>query len=421
MRSKILIGAFALALLSTLISATVLAKPPAQQNLLQNPGFEGNFSERGAGEVTVADSWNPWWRSGTPEQNAQGHLRRPEYKPFYEYAKAEGYPSRAHSGAKSQKFFNNYATHDGGFWQEVSVPKGAEVRFSIWVMIWSSQEDDPYVSKTPGRYQVHVGIIPTGGSGDNPLVPGIVWSQPVEVYDQWVQLSVETVAQADRVTVVTRGAVEYRNKNNNAWWDDASLVVLTPPTPTPVPPTPTPRFTPTPTITPTPTHTPTPVATATPTPTPTPQTGSICASAYNDLNGDGLRDPDEEPLAGAVITVADARHTVGVHTTEGGGPFCFDGLLPGNYFVSELNPPGYESTTVDKWGVAVLPGSSIDIEFGDRLAPAPTPTPGPTPTPTPGPSLISRAGAAVYKVSGLIVMALAGGIVISFNLLRRSS
>lgn len=419
MRSKILTGAFALALLSTLVSATVLAKPLAQQNLLQNPGFEGNFSERGASEVTVADNWNPWWKTGTDEQVEEGYLRRPEYKPFYEYAKAEGFPSRTHSGAKSQKLFNNYATHDGGILQEVSVPKGAKVRFSIWAMVWSSQEDDPYVSKKPGRYQVRVGIIPTGGI--DPFVGGVVWSQPAEVYDQWVQLSVEAVAQADRVTVVTRSTVQYRNKNNNSWWDDANLEVLTPPTPTPVPPTPTPRFTPTPTITPTPTHTPTPVATATPTPTPTPQTGSICVSAYNDSNGDGLRDPDEESLAGAVITVADARRAVGVHTTEGGPPFCFDGLLPGNYFVSELNPPDYESTTVDKWGVGLLPGSSIDIEFGDWLAPAPTPTPGPTPTPTPGPSLISRAGTAVYRFSGLIVIALAGGIALSFNLLRRAS
>ncbi|MEA3459554.1 MAG: hypothetical protein U9R11_02595, partial [Chloroflexota bacterium] len=163
------------------------------------------------------------------------------------------------------------------------------------------------------------------------------------------------------------------------------------------------------------------VATATPTPTPTPETGSICVSAYDDLNGDGLRSPDEESLTGAVITVANVRHVVGVHTTEGGVPFCFNGLLPGNYFVSELNPPGYESTTVDKWGVALLPGASIGVEFGDWLAPAPTSTPGPMPTPTPGPSLISRAGAAVYKVSGLIVIALAGGIVVSFNLLRRAS
>ena len=44
-------------------------------NLLLNPGFEDGFSERGAGEVTVANGWFPWtcaisagnccWRSRT--------------------------------------------------------------------------------------------------------------------------------------------------------------------------------------------------------------------------------------------------------------------------------------------------------------------------------------------------------------------
>lgn len=190
-----------------------------------------------------------------------------------------------------------------------------------------------------------------------------------------------------------------------------------------VPPTPTPIPTNTPTVTPTPVYTPTPTVTPTPTFTPTPEVGRICVLTYNDHNANGLQDPGEALLANAVFTISDPIHTVGSYTTNGlSEPYCFDNLLPGHYYVAELNPPGYESTTYDTWGIALGPGSVFNLEFGNRRASsrptgdAPALLPEPSPTPA---SVLPSVGKAVYSASGLIILALAAGIFVSFNLLGR--
>jgi hypothetical protein len=406
-----------------------LAAPHSQKNWLKNPGFEEGFSERGAPEVVVANHWNPWWISGSPEETGQGYKYRPEYKP--EDAQIFGM-KRVRSGRYAQKYFNSFATHIAGIQQQVSVPRGSRVTFSIWVQVWSTGQDDINKCDEFGNYAVSVGIDPTGGVEG--WSPNIVWSEPVLSCNEWVHLSVSTVAKASVITVFTRGAPEYRVTHNDSYWDDASLTVVVPPTPTPkpkptntptpVPPTPTPAP---PTPTPTPTETPTPVVTPTPTVTPTPLTGSICVLAYKDLDGNGIRGPEEELLANAIFTLADSRHVIATYTTDGvSEPFCFTDLAPGNYFVSEQNPLGYASTTYDNWAVALLGGTVMEIEFGDYLlrtpvplAPSATPTPTEMPSPTPIASLSTK-GSAIYNASGVIVLALAVGILVSFNILRRS-
>jgi hypothetical protein len=189
-----------------------------------------------------------------------------------------------------------------------------------------------------------------------------------------------------------------------------------------VPPTPTPIPTDTPTVTPTPEYTPTPTITPTPTFTPTPAVGRICVLTYDDRNANGLRDPGEALLANAVFTIADQTHVIGAYTTNGlSEPYCFDGLLPSYYFVNELNSPGYDSTTHDAWGIALSSGSVFDLEFGNRRPSKPTvveSAPSPEPAPTRS-SVLPSVGETLYSASGIIVLALAAGIFVSFNLLRR--
>jgi len=139
-------------------------------------------------------------------------------------------------------------------------------------------------------------------------------------------------------------------------------------TPTPTS-TPTSTSTPAGTATPTPTATGAPGATFTPTPTTTASTGSLCVLVYSDRNGNQQRDTGEGLLIGAVVTVTTYDGAVvGVRTTNGTEPYCFTGLAPGTYVVREQNPPGYESTTLDVWGVAVDAGYSTVVEFGDRAS-----------------------------------------------------
>jgi hypothetical protein len=389
------LSAGAAALLLALLVIAPLTGPQADLraqtiNLLLNPGFEDGFSPRGAGEVVVGNGWFPWWVQGTPDQTDVGYLRRPEYKP--EDGRRFGY-RRIHGGDFGQKFFTTYSTHVAGIYQQVAVPRGYRLTFSIWVQVWSSSGDDPDDIVDHGDYKVSVGIDPRGGIDGS--APGVVWSQPVRAYNQWVQLEVKTVAQAATVTVFTRGAPLYRVKHNDSYWDDASLVATAPPPPPPTRPTSTPS--PTPTLTPWPTFTPTPV------------TGTVCVLAFDDGNGNGIQDPADGRLAEALITLSNEQGVVAEYVTNGfDEPHCFRGLAPGQYFVSEVNPSGYRSTTHDDWAVSVVDLDQIHVTFGDYLPQETTPTPQPTPTPLPPPpSLLSSLLDNLYRASGLIFLSLA--------------
>jgi hypothetical protein len=503
----------ALVLLVSVPAAPAQAAPPAQGgNVLRNPGFEEGFTERGAGEVVIAVGWEPWWTTGSADDNADGYFFRPEYKP----EDANLFTSRrVHSGRFSQKQFNTYAHHRAGVYQQVDVQPGSKLTFTAWAQVWSSGQSDPDKCDEFGNYQVWAGIDPTGGRDGNS--GNIVWSQPIMACNQWVFLQVETVAKSGKATVFLKGEPGYRMKHNDAYWDDATLVVHAPPTPTPrpptatptprpptatptptpvpdavanaesvnlyagpgenydlvgpipqgmfmdvtgrnesgdwlyiqaangrigwapasqlevnltvssvaqgeIPPTPTPIPTDTPTVTPTPVHTPTPTVTPTPTFTPTPEVGRICILSYDDRNANGLRDPGETMLGNSVFTVSDPTHAVGGYTTNGlSEPYCFESLKPGYYFVAELNAPGYDSTTYDTWGVTLGSGSVFNLEFGNQRASqsaASVVPPGDEPGPTPE-AVLPSVGKAVYSASGIIVLALAAGIFVSFNLLRR--
>lgn len=98
-----------------------------------------------------------------------------------------------------------------------------------------------------------------------------------------------------------------------------------------------------------------------------PPTGRIEGSHFDDLNGNGLRDPGEPGLPG-ITTFLDlngnGRLDPGEPSTvsDGGGNFRFSNLPPGTYRVTALLPPGRIFTT---------PRSGLGLEriVGGRPAP----------------------------------------------------
>jgi hypothetical protein len=145
---------------------------------------------------------------------------------------------------------------------------------------------------------------------------------------------------------------------------------------------------PTPTSTSTPTSTRTP--TLTPTLTPTPTTGAVCVLAFEDQDGDGVRDPGEGLLAGAVITVTDGvGQVVGEpYTTDGvSEPHCFADLTPGLYNVSAQSPSEYILTTDELQSALVFANINVEVKFGARSASLPTFTPTLTATSTATPTV----------------------------------
>lgn len=204
------------------------------QNLLTNPGFEKPFvTLDGTPPRQVAQGWSPWNLAGG--QSASENVQ-PEYYPASDVSNGLGVP-RIRSGSDAQQYHSFFATHDGGLYQRVTgIVKGAQVRFSAYVYVWSSTFDDVNKSEGDGGVNVTVGIDPTGGtSADSSAV---VWSSPSIQYDAYNQYTVTATASETAVTVFIRTTVSTPVKNNNIYVDDASLAVVGGsqlPTATPIP------------------------------------------------------------------------------------------------------------------------------------------------------------------------------------------
>jgi len=353
-------------------------------NVAVNPGLEDGFSERGAGEVSVANGWAPFWQEGPNQED--GYNWRPEYKP--EDGSRYGM-QRIHEGYWAQKFFNTFATHHAGIYQQIDVPAGSLVTAKAWAQAWSSDEDNPEVSKG-GKYSMRVGIDTNGGT--DPNASSIVWSEPSTDLDTWVELTVQAKASGGRVTMFLRGDAEWRVKHNDVYWDDVCVTYVVPtPQPTAKPePTDVPE--PQPTAEPaesepdegaeqpaeeiTATPVPSTEPTQAPVPTPTQSTGTIRVAVFDDLDADGTKAADEPLLAGARIVLMDmSRRELSEHTTDGTfEPFSFSDLVPGNYILVETDPPGYASSSPNQWAATVGAGYVLDLFFADEYAPTVTPT-----------------------------------------------
>lgn len=296
--------ALSVSLLALFITIRVSADCP--DNLALNPGFEQEWYAGSTVGTSVSSfiskEWLPWAVLGDPTQEEVGYNFEPEYKILQRSVLNDGW-YRVYAGEQAQAFFSMYSTHTAGFYQRVAVPEGSQVTFSIWVQIYTGQEDliidgrypvsdlvqpmtEPTRSvKGPGDYRVYVGIDPYGevpaGFGEA-LPDSIIWSDPVldvqtrgedaagNPVDEWVQLEVTVTALADHVTVYTQGHPDYRTKHNDSYWDEACVQAAAPATATPRPSaTPHPSATPQPTATAQPTVTPWPTPTFTPLPTAT--------------------------------------------------------------------------------------------------------------------------------------------------------
>lgn len=203
-------------------------------NLLTNPDFElGARKTEGLGtslSSSVAHGWFPWFVRGDQRVN-----REPEFK--LEDATRDPLRWRVNTGYFSQKFFTTWATHDAGIYQRVPVRPGSVVNFSIWFQTYTGEADgwdgekhhsDP---DAPGNYRTFIGIDPYGNTPAGVGAPPpdtVIWTEPMMVYDTWTQMSIQATAQADHVTVYTRGRPEFAVKHNDSFWDTACLTVAGP-------------------------------------------------------------------------------------------------------------------------------------------------------------------------------------------------
>ena len=183
-------------------------------NLLRNGTFEAD-SRRTSISSSVANEWFSWFQH-------RGAVGPGSWLPEPEYGLATKQPGRAHTGDKAQFWLSNWAVHNAGVYQIVTVPSSAWVRFSAWMFGWSSESDQ--FGMSTGFHHRWLGIDPEGGT--DAFSPRIVWSSNDRTMDKWAQLTVTTQARGGRVSVFVRSQPEAATKHNDVFIDDAELIVV---------------------------------------------------------------------------------------------------------------------------------------------------------------------------------------------------
>ncbi len=113
----------------------------------------------------------------------------------------------------------------------------------------------------------------------------------------------------------------------------------------------------------------------------TPPTGQITGTKWNDLNGNGTREPNEPGLLGWRIGLFQAGQELSVEFTGSDGTYTFSNLADGTYDVCETLISGWNQTVPSSgFSCQALTGSGFGhtvtitagqvvsgIDFGNRL------------------------------------------------------
>ena len=112
---------------------------------------------------------------------------------------------------------------------------------------------------------------------------------------------------------------------------------------------------------------PKPTSTSTFTATPEPAAAEICLTAFDDRNGNGIQDADEQPRADVAFTVTEGDRVVTNYISSTAvSSYCID-LEPGNYQVVRSRLPDEELTTAEQIAVALTSGDSLAVSFGSVI------------------------------------------------------
>jgi LysM repeat protein len=161
--------------------------------------------------------------------------------------------------------------------------------------------------------------------------------------------------------------------------------------------------------------TPTPPLPSSP-PTVTPVQGGLCLAAFEDTNGNTLRDGNEPSLAGVTFIILSGGSDAARYTADGSTQsYCLTTLPPGAYSVEVTLPSGYMAA-FEKTDVALAPGQRVDLVVAAQRGEKGTPTPAAQPTQAPAPSPSNTALIAGVLFAALFLILIGVAMVI----IRRS-
>jgi hypothetical protein len=202
------------------VTAPAAAAPQAQStNLIVNGGFEAGGGGSGAA------SWVPWWtETAKPADGSFNYAYKPNWN--LESLSAGAASVLVYAGNSAQRIINNWDPWQAGVRQVVDAPAGSQVRLTAYGRLWASNDNWPSPSDGSVGGSLRVGIEPNGS--DNQFANTVVWSGSISPHDTWQAVSVEaTVGASGRVGVFLSASYwGYSRQFLAAYFDEASLVVV---------------------------------------------------------------------------------------------------------------------------------------------------------------------------------------------------
>ena len=198
------------------------AQNQAQGNVVFNETFDGAFANDSIGQCAqggceVPQSWGVWFipRRDTDPQGVN-------FQPQFGSTNAA---NRVRSG-NAQRIFENNKTFTGGIYRKIDNARvGSKIRFTVWGMMWSTNDESVISARPSTGIRLRIGIDPLGGNNGtpSPLSSQVVWSQEQEVKDNYAQFTVETDVRSPTIIVYTYATMKDIVRHNEVFWDDAVL------------------------------------------------------------------------------------------------------------------------------------------------------------------------------------------------------
>ena len=211
------------------------------QNLLVNPGFEGEYStyiypepghidcgptgqvSRSCNRAQMPAGWHPRWRADGPPP-PDDYIIMPEFLPS---TPDQVNPDRVLSGEKSLHYFSFWSQHEAAVFQQIAVEPGITYCFSAWGHAWSDRNTNDFYSATPDRplddgqlYQ-RVGIDPTGGTVFTATT--VLWTDERKQYDFFGLFKIAAMAESPTMTLFLYSRADFPVKHNDVYWDQAAF------------------------------------------------------------------------------------------------------------------------------------------------------------------------------------------------------
>ena len=203
---------------------SVAATAPLRMNvsaqsaeLLQDPGFEGPYVNRGRSTLNTPSAWQLWIQDGPHGEDWQNRADKVTAFPHNN-------GPEVHSGAHSLNLDGAFVTFTAAVYQQVAVQPGTNLTGSIWARLHTC--DLPQGGGTCGSAvelgaYVKLGIDPNGGN--DPNSGAVVWSSNIMPHDTYQQAVVSATAVAGTVTLFAYVTQRWPSDLNKVWFDDASL------------------------------------------------------------------------------------------------------------------------------------------------------------------------------------------------------